>query len=376
MSLHPMKYIGFYANPAFQNQCRMSSPAADNKMDYICTALNRNYLDVNIISPSWTTAGQGFFRGGKVKLNERTNTVLFSTFGSKIKMLKRLKYVWAYFRLFLFLILHVERNETILVYHSQYLSWPVRTAKKIRRFRMILEVEEIYADVPGTKKRLDKAETELIDCADAYLFSTELLRDRVAKSAVNTVLYGSYTIPLQHAEHKVDGKIHLLYAGIIDSHKLGAFRAIEATKYLSGRYVLHIIGFGETEKLCVQIDLLNKTNTCKIVFDGLKTGDEYIAYCQNCDIGLSTQSMAGKYQNTSFPSKILSYLSMGLHVVSCETECVRKSAVGSLVSYYKEDTPEAIADTIMSVDLSQPYDSRNVIRELDLQFVEDIKKLL
>lgn len=354
----------------------MSSPAADNKMDYICTALNRNCLDVDIISPSWTTTEAGFFRGGKIPLNGHINALLFSTFGSKIKMLKRLKYVWAYFRLFIFLIFHVERNETVLVYHSQYLSWPVRTAKKIRRFRMILEVEEIYADVPGTKKRLDKAETKLIDCADAYLFSTELLRERVSRSAANTVLYGSYIIPSQHAEHKADGKIHLLYAGIIDSHKLGAFRAVEATKYLTGLYILHIIGFGETEKLCVRIDLLNKTNACKIVFDGLKTGDEYIAYCQNCDIGLSTQSMVGKYQNTSFPSKILSYLSMGLHVVSCEAECVRKSAIGNLVSYYKEDSPESIANTIMAVDLSQPYDSRNVIRELDLQFVEDIKKLL
>jgi hypothetical protein len=203
-----------------------------------------------------------------------------------------------------------------------------------------------------------------------------LLQEKIRSEKKRCILYGVYNIAEKLSDPCADGKIHLLYAGIIDFEKRGAFNAIESTPYLPETYVLHVIGFGDTESLCKRIDELNLVNKCKIIFDGLKSGDDYLKYAQGCHIGLNTQKMDGKYLETSFPSKILSYFSVGLRVVSCSVDCVAKSTVHSLVNYYYSDTPQAIAQAILSVDLAEGYNSKAVMIKLDKQFVGDLSLLL
>jgi len=173
-----------------------------------------------------------------------------------------------------------------------------------------------------------------------------------------------------------DGKIHLLYAGIIDTHKAGAFNAIECARFLTENYILHIIGFGDTGILIQRIEDINKASKCKVVFDGAKNGIEYIKYCQRCHIGLSTQKMDGKYLETSFPSKVLSYLSLGLNVVSCYVDCVAKSQIHPLITYYYKDSPEYIAKAILDVDLNSIDNCKETIKKLDKRFVSVLKTLI
>ena len=133
----------------------------------------------------------------------------------------------------------------------------------------------------------------------------------------------------------------------------------------------------DREELQQRIDELNKTNKCKIVFDGLLNGDDFVKYCQQCHIGLSTQSMTGEYLQTSFPSKILSYMCMGLHVVSCYVECVSTSTIGDIVTYYYSDTSEDIASAIKSVNIDNVWD---VVTErmsaLHKNFSKKLEKLI
>lgn len=102
---------------------------------------------------------------------------------------------------------------------------------------------------------------------------------------------------------------------------------------MNSSYKISVIGFGDVEnikKLKQEIELLNEISDCKVRYDGEKKGQEYIDYLSNCDIGLSTQIATGEYLKYSFPSKMLSYMSVGLRVVSSNIECVKKSKIGDL----------------------------------------------
>lgn len=97
---------------------------------------------------------------------------------------------------------------------------------------------------------------------------------------------------------------------------------------------------------------------------------------QNCDIGLSTQKPDAAYNSTSFPSKILSYMSNGLQVVSIRIPAIELSPVGKFIHYYDVPTPENIADAVKKIHLEKCDDMKMVIRNLNADFCRNLKKLL
>ena len=101
-----------------------------------------------------------------------------------------------------------------------------------------------------------------------------------------------------------------------------------------------------------------------------------ISFLQKCDIGLSLQNPEASFNMTSFPSKILSYLSNGLRVVSIRIPAIEQSSVGDLLYFYDIQTPEAIANRIKSIEMNCPYDSRKRIKSLREQLKVDLERLV
>ncbi|MBC9785830.1 glycosyltransferase [Heliobacterium chlorum] len=375
-----IKYVGFYGLTHSESQ-RVASVAALNKMNYISTAMNKAGYDIQIISPSWMSDSTqiNFEKQNKVKINDQTSVVFCPSWKTKSKITRSLKIVFSLLWLAFFLLINAKKNEKILAYHVPWLSIPIRIAKYFRKFELVLEVEEIYQDVMKQPPLFIDWENRLLDCGDYYIFSTDLLKARINNRKPYLTVNGVYSIEEQLNHPADDGKIHLLYSGIIDSNKKGAYNAIEASRHLPVKYHLHILGFGqskEIDKLQKMIEEFNQENDCKISYDGLLTGEDYIRYAQACHIGLSTQTMEGNYLETSFPSKILSYLSLGLRVVSCYIEGVSTSKVGDLVTYYYQNAPTEIAKAICSIDIHTVNHSRERLIELDRQFIKSIKALL
>lgn len=372
-----VKYIGFYdlANNIYP---RLSSKAAIDKMNYISQSLQETGKEVEIISPSWIQNNniKGFEKQKKVEISRGIKLISCASWPTRNKVSRNIKIVFSIMWLFFFLLFKVKKNEQVIVYHTPWLSLPIRMVKFFKKILVVLEVEEIYQDVSKIPSLLRRWEDKLINCADSYILSTELLLKRVKSNTNYIVVHGNYGMKADKTKPLEDGKIHLVYAGIIDSHKKGAFNALEASKFLSEKYFLHIIGFGEVEKLQKEIEKVNKTNECKVSYDGEISGEKYISFCQSCHIGLSTQSMKGEYLNTSFPSKVLSYLSMGLRVISPHIDCVSKSAVGDLVNYYYEENPRKVALAIESIDFHNPSSVKSRIKELDRKFKVELNKLL
>ena len=97
---------------------------------------------------------------------------------------------------------------------------------------------------------------------------------------------------------------------------------------------------------------------------------------QKCHVGLSTQNPDAEYNDTSFPSKILSYMANGLRVVSIRIRTVETSSIADKVYFYDRQSPKDIADTIMNINFNDLYDSRQIIRTLDEKFDKEIGSLL
>ena len=189
------------------------------------------------------------------------------------------------------------------------------------------------------------------------------------------MIYGTYENPKSFTPLFDDGKIHCVYAGVLEPRK-GAGTAIAAAEFLPSNYHIHIIGFGraeDIENIQKQIAEVSDKTECTVTFDGKKSGDEYLQFLQSCQIGFATQSSAAAFNATSFPSKVLSYLSNGLRVVSVRIKAIETSKVADLLYFYDGDSPKAVAEAVQSIDFSDRYDSRLALQRLDEMFVNDCK---
>ena len=368
-----VKYIGFYDIDEL-GQNRMSALSAINKMNYIINALNNVGKAVIVISPSWTNGSKSV---KKTNIQKGKNRYVFPMSFKWQGIFKILNIMYSNIWLLFYLLRNCKRNETVIVYHSMYLINILSLVKKIKKIRIILEVEEIYSDVSFKNK---KKEYKMFALADKYIFITEMLNKKInIYNKPYCISHGTYKKENKLTDKYDDEKVHIVYSGIIDKQKKGAFTALQICKYLEEKYKLHIIGFGSQDNINELIDNIeknNKTNNCKAVFDGKLTGEEYKKYLQRCDIGLSTQDPAGEYNATSFPSKILAYLSNGLRVVSVNIPAIKTSDVGNILYYYDADSPKEIASVIKNIDIADGYESRTLIDNLNSKFEKELNEML
>lgn len=377
-----VKYIGFYDIP--NSKCnRVSNLAATNKMNYIASAISRAGHDVEIVSPSWMkdNCQKKFEKQKTIKLDDNICVTFCPSWKTTNKLTRNIKIVFTLIWLFVYLLLNVERNEKILAYHVQWISLPVRVAKLIKRFELILEVEEVYSEVWSESQKFKKLEKKLIDCADSYIFVSDVLKERLNRRNKDyIILYGGYNVIELSEDQKMQSNlIKLIYAGSIDTTKGGAYKALDAIKYLPDNYRLHILGHGSEDhivRLKNKINEINKQRSKEIcIYDGTLYGLEYSEYLSQCDIALNSQNQ-GDYMSTAFPSKILSYLAHNLRVVSTKIESIERSTISDYIYFSEDDNPKSIADAVMSIDVSSNYDSKELIKKLDVEFIAKIKNLI
>ena len=370
-------YMSYY-NSTNSSERRNAVLSSVNKMNYICEAIENNGYNTEIVSASGATEKK-FCKSKKVKLTDKTTLKLFSSLPRLNRIVSVIDRVILKTKLFLYMIKNTNKDSIVMVYHSLGYMSLVKRLKKLKGFKLIIEAEEIYGDVIGDEKTSQK-EYEFFKIADAFIFPTEFLSEKVnTEKKPEVIIYGTYHIEKELPKLFSDGKIHCVYAGTLDPRKGGAIASAESALFLNEHYHIHILGFGnekEKAEMLNTIDSISKKSKAKITYDGLLSGEEYIKFIQSCDIGLSTQNPNGKYNDTSFPSKILSYMANGLRVVSVRIPVVEESGIGKCVYYYDEQTPENIAKAIKSIDFSEEYDSRKAIGMLDKDFICDLKKML
>lgn len=113
----------------------------------------------------------------------------------------------------------------------------------------------------------------MICYADYHILSTDLMKESYSHlNKDSIIIYGNYNVQ-EVTKGKENDKVSIVYAGIIDSVKSGAFNAIKVAEYLNSSYIIKVIGFGDKEniiKLKQEIERLNKITDCEIKYDGEK----------------------------------------------------------------------------------------------------------
>jgi hypothetical protein len=66
----------------------------------------------------------------------------------------------------------------------------------------------------------------------------------------------------------------------------------------------------------------------------------------------------------------------GLQVVSIRIPAVESSSVGGFINYFDQQKPEAIAKAIKDVDFGKNTEPRELINQLNKQFICNIMNLL
>lgn len=371
-------YLAYFDIPENAEQNRNYVLSATTKSTYICRTLAKLGYDVTIVSASATKSNR-FCKGKDVQLGDNLKLHLFDSLPSGNVVRRVLSRAFMKKQITAYLMKNITPEDVLIVYHSLSYCDIVKNIKKQKNPLLVVENNEIYSDVTGdTKTRT--TEMRFLQSADAYIFSTELLNDKInINNKPFAVNYGTYDIEPDRKCKFEDGKIHAVYAGTFDPRKGGAVAASAAAGGLGFNYHIHIIGFGsEKEKKDMQdfIRELSKKTDAEVSYDGLLSGEDYIRFLQSCDIGFSTQSTDGQFNETSFPLKVLSYLSNGLRVVSVRIKAIETSKVSEAMYFYDENTPSAIANAIKSIDFNDNYDGRKIVKELDDGFKKAIKNIL
>lgn len=367
-----IKYLGNYG---ITLKNREFSPATVTKMDYIISALNKNLMPVKIISQSSTKIGEKSSSCQKIEVKKNVELQLFYSLGTQKKIIKKISNLLIKIQLFFYLLVTLKRNEKIIVYHSLSLYYPLIMLKKLKKFKLILEVNEIYSDV-NKNDLWRKKEFNLISKADGYIFINKYLNEKLNKQKKPYLInHGTYKTNLLKKEEFGDENIHVLYAGTLNKVKGGAYTACSIANYLPNNYHIHILGFGsksEIEDINSLIKKIQNKNSCKITYDGMLIGKKYIEFIEKCHLGLSCQNPEGEYNETSFPSKILVYLAHGLKVVSININAVKSSKLKSVISFYDENTPEAIANKILEIKSFNTDNAINLLEKLDEEMIKEI----
>ena len=370
--LPTVHYLSLRNIPAFEKEKRRNPPSGQ-KQDYIIKTLEDLGYRVNYVSFS-ESSNNKFYRAKKKKLSEKTTFFLAPNFPGRMR--ESVAFRWF---CHIYALLRIKKGDILLVYHTNGMRNDLlrRLADK-RRLTFIYEVEELfeYAHETISQKLVDD-EIDFLQCPDKYLFCTETLADAVNKRKLPyAICEGYYKYVRADISKWNDGKIHCVYGGIIDAVKGGALRAVRAAEFLPENYVVHILGFGDIDLLNKEIEKVTNKSRCEIKFEGLKKGQDYINFISRCDIGLCLQTMDQNLTATSFPSKIVLYLSCGLYAVALGIEQLTESRLAENITFYSEDTPEAIAKAILSVEPNRENTIREMMDRADRTFADDLKKLL
>ena len=86
----------------------------------------------------------------------------------------------------------------------------------------------------------------------------------------------------------------------------------------------------------------------RVNYHGALKTSEYDLLTEKCHVGLNCQRSEDPISGVTFPSKIFSYLSAGLVVLSSHASDVYKIC-GSSLLYFREETPESLASAMIAI---------------------------
>lgn len=370
-------YIGWYIGEK-EDAVYTGNVPGKLKMRYIAKKIIEAKKKLKIFSlvDKKTT---GFYGQYKTKAQIGAEITYSGGFSKKHKIGRWINGRLKILQFIIYVLFNVKKTDTIVMYHSVTYTKILAIIKKIVHRKIIVEVEEIYGysateDRPGVYKEINT-----IKQMDSFIVVNPGIPERIdAQNRKYVVSYGVCDLPDRRVEQFDDGKIHVVYAGTIETRKLGAMTAVEAAQYLPDSYITHIIGFGTEEniqKMNKRIKEINENSSCvKVKYDGYFTGDELDDFLFKCHIGLSSNVMRPNFANNSFPSKVITYMCHDLSVVLGYAEAFYDVSISKDWSFYMEYEPQKIAQAITKVEMLPKGHNIDLIKQLDKDLIDFINE--
>lgn len=377
-----VKFLAFYDLDEFKNENRNNPLSSRYVCDYIISKLLNNGYNVEVISPAETKSKKGYFKS-RSNISNGVKVTLGPTLGSENKYIRIISVFLTRIWFVLYMLKNIKEDDVIIAWHQIPLMEPVIIFRKLTRKRnlFVLNVGEIYQKVVPEKitDSRKKREIEFISNADRYILSTfgiknyANIEDKLCIELPGTLVTIEDRKPIFE-----DGKIHILYSGVINNTK-GAYEAIEMMDYLDDNYVLHILGWGQEpdsiEKLIKKINE-KEGRRSKVFYEGVKRGSDYEDYLLSCHIGLCSQDTSAVYNDCSFPSKILTYLGANLKVICTDVVAVKNSSVSRMITFVDSNEPLVLAEAVKQMDRQNNMDTRETMVSIGEQFEKSLIRLM
>lgn len=365
----------YYISPYLPDEKKYEkhySPAAQSKVDYIRTKLAK-YNTTTVCVNCSLTVDNSFFLPTTYQDEKGVCRVLLSK-STKRRAFLRVCGALMLTSVFIYVLFKIGREDTVILYHSVYYDDIVIFLKKIKKFRLVYEVEEIYADVRDGGKGREKEIKKCESAANAFIFPTEMLDEAVNRDRKEyVVIYGAYN-PQLREPHNDSEKTLVVYSGTLMAGK-GATQAAESARALNNTYEIRLIGYGSNEEIRLLEEIICKNKSkCRVVYDGMKYGKDYYNYLLDCHIGLCIQP-ENQFNASSFPSKVLNYLNCGLKVVATEIEALKKSKLADYISFATDSNPEEVAKAIQKAR-SMTFDYYDILYKLDMDATSGIERVI
>ena len=376
-----IKYICFYDIENHASEERNQSPAAHQKVSFILSLLTDLGYDIEIISASQTNASQSF-PGREEKLSRNISLRLFKTYGRTGIVSKMKRRLFGYHAFQSYVKKYISKDDIVLVYHSlEYLDFLAKLKQKIP-FKLLLEMEELYSDANQLSSEIKQKELKLAGLADGLVLPTYPMNDIVnLNKRPYCVIHGDYRVNPPVTKIESSNIIKVVYSGTFETSKAGVTQTLHAAPFLPENVELYIMGFGsiqQTESVIALCKEKQASSKCKIIYLGRMNNTECEEFLSKCDIGIAPQNTSGSYNDSSFPSKVLTYLKNGLKVVSSKTNTMLTSDVSDLLFYYDGDDPQDIAKAIINA-INSPKDKTMQFQRMEAlnqQALDNLRKVI
>lgn len=343
-------YLSYYVAPGDEGR-RTAVPAGQAKIEYVRDVLEDAGFRVRLVSAAASRGlgsrgwGHPTGRGGEVRYlpslapGGRLGHAVLALVG-------RLQVLW-------YLLTRVRRGDTVLVYHSLAFVRPLTLATRLRHFRFVLELNDVYSAVSSRHRSAEAKELAFVATADAHLFMNRIAQGRFGGGRPSVVSYGAYVVPEGEPPRPEARVVRAVYAGIVEPGRRAAELAVEAAAHVGDDVEVHVLGFGADAAIAdlrAQVAAVNtRAGRRAVTFHGQLRGEEFSDFLRTCDIGISSHAYRDDEQESAdltFPSKIPVYMTHGLRVVSPSIPCVVDSPFAELTEFYDDHEPSAIAAAI------------------------------
>lgn len=360
-------YICLYTDESLQGKL-FREPAECAKIEYMVEALKSAGYRICLFSTRCVKSHWRPAKPGTVIIDgDEKHQYVLSMAGNAL--INKINAVINRLQIILYVLLKVKKSQTVLLYHQYYYYGVFTFLKRIKKFELVLEIEELHFTL---MHKMKERELRFITLADKYLLiQPDLLRRIDIGGKPYLIAYGDYRMPGTSAAAFYNNYDNIVFAGVIESRRNAAFVACRAAEYLDSRFRLHILGFGpepEIQKLRrLTAEVNHRCGEERVIYHGKKTGVELSEFLNACRVGLSCHSYSEQDRESeqfSFPSKIMIYMAHNLWVVSPDIACVRNTPFNKCIRFYsndnKETIPLKIASCIKDLFVHPDYGSESI----------------